>query len=661
MMRRSTISVRLVFIFLCLLSGVASTVLASHVRSAGTSEASTETILFRQGEAGYAGCADTRISEFRPDTNFADAELVIGDKGRIGILIRFDVSSIPANAIIQRAELGLFASNTGQLQGPIVAGAFTVLRRWEEMEATWNKATNADAWGLPGCNHTVTDRSDTPLDQATLTVREQWYTWDVMSAVQHWVRHQDANKGLLIQQTNRDVGGEFDIRQSEYTGLDVRPYLEVEYSLTPPTPTQPPPTEVPPCVGTPEPGAVLAVLQQGVGYSGAEDTMFNFDDRETSYATEWFMRVGYRKHYSGLIKYDVSGIPEGSRIVCAALSLFAERWSGGLLEVGAYYVQRPNSVHEATWTWAAPGVPWQEGGCNGADDRLQAPESVISVRTIYRWYHLDLTRAVDGWVNGSLANNGISLQALQQLEDDTVWFAASDDGTVANRPKLVVLFVPPPGWVPTATPLPTSTPTPTATATVTPTSGPPVTKTFQDGYEGYTGCSDTRISAEVPTSNFGASDLRGGARQQIATLMRFDVSSIPSGANVQSAYLHLYGYHREGSADFDLGAFAVKRAWAEAGASWNMALSSTPWGAPGCNDMLTDRAELATDQATVGSAGWYSWSVTDDVQRMVNDPATNAGWLLMQAEAVPGVVSMYSSEHANATLRPKLVVTYTLP
>jgi hypothetical protein len=188
-----------------------------------------------------------------------------------------------------------------------------------------------------------------------------------------------------------------------------------------------------------------------------------------------------------------------------------------------------------------------------------------------------------------------------------------------------------------------------------------VTTTFQEGYEGYTGSSDTRISAEAPASNFGASDLRSGARQQIATLLRFDVSSIPSGANVQSAYLHVYGYLQEGSTNFDLGAFTVNRAWAEGEASWNMAMSSTPWGAPGCNDVFADRAHSAIDQATVGPVGSYTWAVTDDVQRMVDYPETNAGWVLMQTGAVPGVVSMYSSEHANAAHRPKLVVTYTLP
>jgi hypothetical protein len=658
---RSPISVRSVFILVCIVGALTGTALAAQERSAEGSLLGVESVVFRQGEAGYSGCVDTRISEERPDANFGDGELIVGMKGRVGTLIRFDVSSIPTTATVQEATLNLLVSNYGQRTEPIVVAAYTVFRPWEEMEATWHQATDLEDWGKPGCNDVTSDRSGTPLSQETVYERDEWYTWSVTSAAQNWVRRPDSNKGVLLQQTSNDIGGEFDIRQSEYSSLDVRPYLLVRYTLAPPTPSVPPTPEPPPCLGTPEPGAVFTILQEGVDYSGAEDTMFNFDDRETLYADEWFMRVGYRKHYSGLIKYDVSSIPQGSRIVCAALSLFAERWSGGPLDVGAYAVTRENAVDEATWTWAASGVPWQEGGCNGPDDRLQTPESVISVHTIYRWYHFDLTRVVDGWVNGSLANNGVSLQPLDRLDDDTAWFAASDDATVENRPRLVVLFVPPAGWEPTATPLATVTPTSTPTPTITPTPRPPVTQTFQEGVESYAGCADTRISAERVSSNFASSELKVGAKQWIATLVRFDLSSIPSDATVESATLSVYGYHLEGDAGFDLGVYRVKQPWLEGDATWEMATASTAWGTPGCNSTSTDRAEAASDALTVQATGWYTWSVRDDVQGMVSAPQTNEGWLLMQPEAMLGVLSMYSSEYASAGYRPKLEVTYSVP
>jgi len=671
--------IRLLLIFFCI-TGLTGAVLASQVGMHSKAQDGLQVIVFKQGQAGYTGCTDTRISAENPTANFGDQELIVGMKGRVGTLIRFDVSSIPAHALVQGATLSLYVSNYGQRDQPIIVATFPVTRTWEEMQATWYKATNADYWGLTGCNNTSNDRSPIPTDSQSVYDRDRWYTWGVTSAVQRWVQDAATNKGLLLRQTNTEIGGEYDIRHSEYVGLEPRPYLVVTYTLATPTPTPLPPTPtqpltpVPlPCVGTPEPGAVLAVLQQGAGYDGAEDTTFNFDDRDTRYANEWFIRVGYRRHYSGLIKYDVSGIPQGSRIVCAALSLFAERWSGGPLEVGAYYVKRENNVSEATWTWATSLIPWQMGGCNGSDDRSQTPESVVTVHNILTWWNLDLTRVVDGWVNGWLPNHGVSLQAISELDTDTVWFASSDDVTIANRPKLVILYVPPSGPTPTRTrtltptvtrtPTRTSTamPTPTRTSTATPTPGAPRTDTFQNGLGGYAGCSDTRLSAEAPDANFGSSDLKVGARQRLATLISFDLSSIPSNATIQSALLSVYGYSREGSGTFDVDIYAVRRPWREDEATWNRATSLDVWGLPGCNSTFSDRAGARSDHVVIGSPGWYTWSVRNDVQRMVSQPGTNEGWLLRQSAEVPGVLAMRSSEYQALSSRPKLVVTYTTP
>jgi len=663
------------------MGGLAGGLLGGQTEIPSSAQSTEEVVLFRQGEDGYAGCADTRISEENPTKNFGDRwHLVLGMRGRAAILIRFDVSSVPSDAWVQEATLGLYADNYGpQSEEPLVAAAYPVIRAWEEMEATWHKATDADDWGEAGCNDTSSDRSPVAAGSTPVDDRFAWYEWDVTSAVQQWVHDPAGNQGLVVKQTNTEVGGEYNIRGSEFADVQWRPYLEIKYSLATPTPTQtltptlpptpePPPCvgtpepgaivtilqeEPPPCVGTPEPGAIVTILQEGAGYSGAEDTYLSFDDRETTYDTEWFMRIGYRQHFSGLIKYDVSTIPEGSRIICAALSLYAERWSGGALRVGAYCVQRENSIEDTTWTWATSDMPWQIGGCNGPDDRLLAPESAVLSRGINRWRHFDLTRVVDGWVNGN----------------DTVWFTASDDGTIANRPRLIVLFVPPEWWEPTptltatqtATPTQTATitptPTNTATPTVTPTQAEPRTDTFQNGLEAYVGCVDARISEEAASTNFGQMDLKVGARQRIS----FDLSSIPSNATIQSAWLSVYAFHREGTAGFDVDVYAVNREWAENAVSWNRATSSDSWGTPGCNNIVSDRADFASDTASSEATGWHTWSVGDDVQRMVSNPGASVGWLLRQSAEVSGVLSMYSGEHGQPDYSPKLVVTYTAP
>jgi hypothetical protein len=219
--------------------------------------APTHVVTFQQGVDGYAGCADTRISAERPNTNFGDEELVLGMKRQVGVLIRFDVSGLPSHAIVQEATLGLFVHNVGQRpEHPIIAATYPVSRTWQEMEATWHKATHSDYWGLPGCNDIENDRSPTPTDQQAVFEDGHWYNWDVTSAVQHWVQNPASNKGVLVEQANMDVGGEYDIRSSEYPGPEMRPRLMVRYFVPTPTPTQtatPTPTDTPTATQTPRP------------------------------------------------------------------------------------------------------------------------------------------------------------------------------------------------------------------------------------------------------------------------------------------------------------------------------------------------------------------------------------------------------------------------
>lgn len=638
-------------IMLCVVVGLACGLSFERQAAHGAELDGPYSVTFRQGLAGYAGCVDTRLSEENPNQNFGNQELILGMKGRISSLLRFDVSTLPAGATVIEADLSVAVVNYGQRSTePSVIGVFPVTRTWEEMQATWFKATNIDNWGTSGCNNVANDRSPTSLDNQPV-YHTGWYTWNVTSAVQRWLQDPPSNKGMMLRQLNTAVGGEYDVRQSEYAGLEWRPLLVVTYTLSTPTPTAQG-TPIPlPCLGTPEPGSVITVLQQGANYQGVQDTFLSFDERETRFSDAWYIHVGYKRKDSGLIRFNLSGIPTGSRVVCAALSLFAERWSGGEMDVGAYLVKRSNLPNVATWTWADSQTPWQLGGCNGGDDRAQMPTSSVTIHNILTRYHWDLTQIVDDWVNGRVPNLGVSLQPLGELNTNTVWFTSSDDGVVVNRPLLVVVYVPPAASQPTCTPTATPTSLPSANRSVT----------FQEGLAGYDAAHDARISAESPNANWGHAELKVGARQRVSSLISFDLSSIPTNATVVSATLSAYVYEREGSASLGIDIFAVARAWSESETTWDRATASERWGLPGGNHTLSDRASAPSASTTITGLGWYSWSVRDNVQHMVNQMSSNHGWLVRQSLELPGVISLRSSEYGMAAWRPKLVVVYYLP
>lgn len=235
------LAIRLLLVSLCIALVLLAGPLADQQATRSVAQAGLQTITFQQGLEGYTGCADTRISEENPNSNFGDKELVLGMKGRASVLVRFDVSSLPQYAVIVEATLGLHVSNWGQRDAePLIATTYVVNRTWEEMQATWMHATTADRWGVPGCNDIDSDRSDVPMGSQAIYEASVWYDWDVTPAVQNWVTDPASNKGLIVQQRNVEIGGEYDLRSSEYPGIPFRPRLIVKYYLVTPTPTHTP-------------------------------------------------------------------------------------------------------------------------------------------------------------------------------------------------------------------------------------------------------------------------------------------------------------------------------------------------------------------------------------------------------------------------------------
>lgn len=306
-------------------------------------------------------------------------------------------------------------------------------------------------------------------------------------------------------------------------------------------------------------------------------------------------------------------------------------------------------VDGGAWQPATP----QDGSFDSSDERYS-----FAVSGLADGMHSVESAVVNSW------------HAQEALATDTFYVVLGEATPTPPAPTSTPTTTPaaptPPS--PTATPGPSATAVPPGTATPVaptitpaPTRGEPITVTLQDGLWDYTGCADTRISAEVPNTNLSPFDLKVGAKQKLASLLQFNLGSIPREAVIDSASLSLFGYGREGNAPFDVEACAVQRPWAEREATWMLASASQPWAQPGCNGAPIDRAEMPSSYVMIGSFGWYTWPVRDDVQRMVSQPETNVGWLLRQSAAKPGVLSLCSSEYPAATYRPKLIITYHLP
>jgi len=218
-------------------------------------------------------------------------------------------------------------------------------------------------------------------------------------------------------------------------------------------------------------GPFTVTLQQGLdGYAGTLDTYLSKLNPTIRYCDATRIRVGDARRLAGLIQFDLSPIPSAADVTTATLRLYGfDRKYGRDISVGAYVISRTVDVCQATWNESRIGEQWAIAGCMDVHmDRRPNPEITFTTSGVRRWYDLDVTEAVRGWVDGSLSNNGLLL--LGPSADSEVYaFAPAEHYEPAQRPMLIVTYF----TGPSPTPTPTSTPVQTATQTPTPTETPP--------------------------------------------------------------------------------------------------------------------------------------------------------------------------------------------
>jgi hypothetical protein len=142
---------------------------------------------------------------------------------------------------------------------------------------------------------------------------------------------------------------------------------------------------------------------------------------------------------AALVRFGLSSIPAGATIVRASLQLYATGWGGGNMAIGAYAITRTTTLSQVTWNNAQVGKPWGEAGCNNTStDRRASAESSVTTSGTYKWYTFDLTALVQGWVNGTVPNNGVLMRASYSA--GTFAFASNEYSDYRLRPRLVLTY-----------------------------------------------------------------------------------------------------------------------------------------------------------------------------------------------------------------------------
>jgi RHS repeat-associated protein len=185
---------------------------------------------------------DTFISSRAPALNYGgDALLRVGNNGSniYRSLLKFNLSSVPAGAVITGAQLTLnrvgAAATTAQ---PYELHAVT--REWLEGESTWQNAKGNQTWAAAGgdLDPAVIDGLKTIAPTGASAV-----TWNVTASVAQALAAGGQNLGLLLKSQVEDTAAVRELQFASSDSLDASkgPTLTITYEedITPPTVTIP--------------------------------------------------------------------------------------------------------------------------------------------------------------------------------------------------------------------------------------------------------------------------------------------------------------------------------------------------------------------------------------------------------------------------------------
>lgn len=269
-----------------------------------------------------------------------------------------------------------------------------------------------------------------------------------------------------------------------------------------------------------------------------------------------------------LLRFDLSAFPPGSRPLGATLSIYGT----GLALIGLELHRLRSTWTEgsgssspldgATWNTSNGAATWPAGGD-------YHPVKVSSSGFILTsWSPFDITDLAEAWLAGQLPNHGLLIRVSSG--GGTINYFSSENADATHRPKIVFSYLLPCG----------------ATGPQDPVSGTTTLSAVADGFDD---------SGATSTNNGAATTLKvtNSPTRENRILMRFDTSSVPAGAVVQSAALRLYvsGVTSATSNPKSLWVNAVSDAWVEgggnntnkncptvtAGSSWSYSTNCTGW------------------------------------------------------------------------------------
>lgn len=232
---RSPLALRVVVIAFLLASALAAVPQPAPLQAAPASinrantSAQTGGVSCQVYQPNPAAGKDAYIKQEKVDERRgSDPELrVKTETGKLQrVLLQFNITGIPAGALITNATLSLYVKDaTG---GPVTINAHRVTQSWNEAEVTWKARDKAASqlWTQAGGDYEAAVAGSATVDDT----KNIWRTWSVTGLVGGWVNNPGSNLGLILESPVTNPKTEKKFKSSDDGTLAQRPKLEVCYS-----------------------------------------------------------------------------------------------------------------------------------------------------------------------------------------------------------------------------------------------------------------------------------------------------------------------------------------------------------------------------------------------------------------------------------------------
>ncbi len=202
---------------------------------------------------------------------------------------------------------------------------------------------------------------------------------------------------------------------------------------------------------------------------------------------------------------------------------------------------------------------------------------------------------------------------------------------------------------------------------------PPTYRTLvlQQDNQGYRGATDTMLSDWYQDTNYGAAPTLNVRNDYdyptMKSLLRFDLSSLPAGAQVRFAVFNVKVTSAASAGQMLTELFQINRSWDEVTATWNRPATGATWSAAGAEGVPGDRAATPSDTRNITTSHRYGFDILPMLQQWRANPNSNYGMMLRcaptqsQDTRTRSQFELASSNYYwGDTEKPQLTIVYTL-